>query len=791
MAAHRTSLFTYGFVISACSGAMSLPARLARRRRLQLSKVHRGAPRGRFEQLEPRALLDASWGQLNGGQLAAANGIYTDATKWWDTSTQPPTALGRLPTFGDNVAFTAPGNSSIAVPNNQSVLNLTVQSGTAAVQTTLTLSQRLSVGVFVEISPNGPQNQAALTVTSATGQRGSVASGMVRLVDQNGLNGNDSLTLQNVTWLIPGALGPPGGAALVIDAKQAQVTVSQNSRFYAGAREITVAPTYNGTLTVDNSSVSSTSKLDAGTANPASGAAAQTAQVTAQNNATISVADLDLYHGAQLTVTSGSQVKISDPDQPLASGFLYANTGSVSISGGSTAVTVTRTATVVQGVVTVTGGSKLKVGSSASFAQDTDATFESGAQLSVGRYLLLNKSTVTLSGAGTSASSYGVSLKGSDSPKDPSVLVVDSGARLTTTSITDGSNVIANASSEVDINAGGTWSSSSGIYVGDRGKATLNVTGTGNLTSTGLNIIGQNSLADIAGTWTISNGNFNSAKLQVDAGTLQVTGTVTTVGTVETTEGGIIRGNGTVNSNVDASDGTVQPGRTAAGPALGTLTISGNANLAGELDIDVFDGNTCDLLKVNGTATLTNGRLVVDFIGNAPPAPNTHLVVLNATGGRNGTKFFTTPEGKALGNGLVLHVDYSNPNEVILDFVAAVSVNISPNPTDGTSFTSAIATLVGIGEAQESLISVLVDYGDGTTSLIDNTSGTAHIRQHFVLHRRRQHHRHRQRHPHLQYQRSAPRFCRFHNLQHRRHSNRHRRVVGRCCVADGRFADVR
>ena len=197
------------------------------------------------------------------------------------------------------------------------------------------------------------------------------------------------------------------------------------------------------------------------------------------------------------------------------------------------------------------------------------------------------------------------------------------------------------------MNNGGSWSSSGGITVGEIGKGMLRVAPAGTVQCT--------SLDDSGGT-------------VVGRGRIKITNSS---GTIITPNSGVIQGTLDLIGNVDSSGGDIEPGQTGASPGLGTLTIDGTADLGGELDIDVFGGQggaaaTCDLLAVNGPANLTGGTLHVDFLGGSLPGLNTHLVVLTASGSTEDTKFASSPEGSPVGNGYYWHVDYSNPDEVIL-----------------------------------------------------------------------------------------------------------------------------
>ena len=196
---------------------------------------------------------------------------------------------------------------------------------------------------------------------------------------------------------------------------------------------------------------------------------------------------------------------------------------------------------------------------------------------------------------------------------------------------------------------------------------------------------------------------------------------------------GTLEGNGRVYGKVRNVSGDIAPGFSGdffMDQVLGRdeiLRVNGDAQLGpdGNLEIDIggaIAGKNYDQLLVNGSANV-GGYVFVTFAGYVPKAGDYFDIVIstNPITGR----FNNDVLGTKLPEGLSWLWDYSFPNTVRLRVVKAVGVNISPNPVEGVSFTAATAALSGIDPAKESSISVYVDYGDGTTSLIDNTSGTA------------------------------------------------------------------
>ena len=198
-----------------------------------------------FERLEPRAML-ASWGQVQAGQLVGAVGKFSDAANWWDGVPPNLVNLGHAPGAEDPLSFEASGLSRITIDSNQTVSGIAVTAG----QTTLVVSKTLTVStaVIMQTSWLAPDpGPVALTIVSPGSGGGSVASDGILLNGQSGTgNGNLSLTLNGIAYSVVGSTS----TSLVVNAKTAQVTISQNSVFSAGGSEIDVAQAWNGTLTV-------------------------------------------------------------------------------------------------------------------------------------------------------------------------------------------------------------------------------------------------------------------------------------------------------------------------------------------------------------------------------------------------------------------------------------------------------------------------------------------------------------------------------------------------------------
>lgn len=135
------------------------------------------------------------------------------------------------------------------------------------------------------------------------------------------------------------------------------------------------------------------------------------------------------------------------------------------------------------------------------------------------------------------------------------------------------------------------------------------------------------------GTLTLSGNNTYSGATIINDGLLVVNGSIANSG-ITVNSGGALGGSGTFGS-ITLSSGTLTPGNS-----IGTMNVSGNVNFSGggvyEVEVDAA-GNT-DLINATGTATLTNGTVLV-----RPESGNYNLstdyTILTAAGGLGGTTF--------------------------------------------------------------------------------------------------------------------------------------------------------
>ena len=159
----------------------------------------------------------------------------------------------------------------------------------------------------------------------------------------------------------------------------------------------------------------------------------------------------------------------------------------------------------------------------------------------------------------------------------------------------------------------------------------------------------------------------------------------------------------------------------------GSIDISGplTVGTSGALVVDIATDNSYDVVKVTGTATLA-GKLEIRLDNFVPTTvKDGPFTILTASAGVHG-EFLPLPDGGAIAGSdgkLKWHVDYSNPNEVILEVVKATGVAVSA--TAGSSSRFPVATLVGLDPSEDPYLTAEVSYGDGGGAPIDNTNGTS------------------------------------------------------------------
>ncbi|MFN9673050.1 MAG: Calx-beta domain-containing protein [Microcystis sp.] len=180
------------------------------------------------------------------------------------------------------------------------------------------------------------------------------------------------------------------------------------------------------------------------------------------------------------------------------------------------------------------------------------------------------------------------------------------------------------------------------------------------------------------GTTTISTQLNNTGTVQVQTGTLNLTGGGSSSGnwnlsngaTLQlannyTLQGGVVTGNGTVIGNV-ANLTQINPG-----DGVGQLNITGNynQNSSATLNIELGGNTNYDKLNITGNATL-GGTLNISLVNGFAPVLGERYTIFNYGGTLTGG--FSNINGLNLGNGLLLQSLIVNKS-LVLDVVQDVN----------------------------------------------------------------------------------------------------------------------
>lgn len=222
--------------------------------------------------------------------------------------------------------------------------------------------------------------------------------------------------------------------------------------------------------------------------------------------------------------------------------------------------------------------------------------------------------------------------------------------------------------------------------------------------------------------WTLTGNGMFSTATTVQAGTLRISGQLTSPA-VGIQNGGTLTGNGTVIGNVtNASGGNVRVDS-------GTLAFNGNYihQMSAFFTVGVTPSAN-GLLAITGaghTATINGGTVRV-MAGVGSYAPSTEYTILTTTGGRSGTFSGVTSNFAFLDPTLTY-----DPNNVYLTLVRNsidfASVGITPNQI------SAGGGLAALGMANPIVSAALVLTPDQARAAFDSVSGEIHPSLHSLM----------------------------------------------------------
>lgn len=604
-----------------------------------------------------------------GNTYSTNGGAWTQASTWG----------GTVPGFADTVVVNgglthASGYAFArrAVLNGTSTLTGgsmdvfdTVHVGQGAGATLHLSGTELNAGQIL-ISSNG--NAATLNVnTGSVVQTGTIASGGGTA--QLNFNGGTFKALTNPSISVPVSV-QSAGATLNTNGFDGSVSGNLSGNG-------TLTKTGNGTLTFNgnNSGFSGQVILQQGQIN------------LATNAANSSTGTITLLNGTQLTISSsGASTPLAianNATATLAAGGLTYN-GSISgnnttilqisnSSSGTSNFTLGGNMSGFSGKILLTGTGNIRIGSTGSTQADFDlgtstGTIRSTFDGTVSFGSLTGGSNTRLQGStnGTTASTY---IIGGNNKSTTFAGIITDGTNLTpaTLHITKtgtGTLTLTNTansySGNTTIENGTLVAFGTNTIPNGPGKGNLMVYSPGILDLNGANhtlngLDGTGTIRHPANnrTLTLGNGNANgsfSGNFQITGGTLNLTkigtGTQTLSGnmtyngstsvqagklvingslaspSVTVTNQATLGGNATIVSLVANTGSTVSPGNS-----IGTIHVTGNTTLAGQLQIEFGPSGNTDHLRVDGTLNLTGASLVlVPLSGSAQPTPPVYVL---------------------------------------------------------------------------------------------------------------------------------------------------------------------
>ncbi|MGA2061863.1 MAG: autotransporter-associated beta strand repeat-containing protein [Thermoguttaceae bacterium] len=213
-------------------------------------------------------------------------------------------------------------------------------------------------------------------------------------------------------------------------------------------------------------------------------------------------------------------------------------------------------------------------------------------------------------------------------------------------------------SSSVNMNLNGASSVNSTVTQATVDTAGVPVTLSGILSgSSGLNKVGS-------GTLTLSNANSYTGETDVQVGTLSVTGSLSSIGSVVVSPNAILAGIGSVGLVTVNAGGHIAPGVSG----VGTLTDTGLTLASGAvLDYDLGTPAASDLISMSASTLALNGQQFTDFNFNPSGSFGPGVYTLIDAGTITGS-LGSTVSGQIAGLNAYLSVNYAN-NDLVLNVV--------------------------------------------------------------------------------------------------------------------------
>ncbi|WP_374562614.1 putative Ig domain-containing protein [Ideonella sp.] len=664
---------------------------------------------------------------------------------------------GASPTFSNSVAMASSGT-----------LNLT--SGTQA-----TFSGAFSgTGALAVI---GVAGGAAEVLTLGNTGNSTAWSGTLAATDA-------TLQFAGDNQLASGAITLNGGAQLTSTASTTvdnAIAIAGAATLYASTGTLTLTGVVSGSgalttgggagasvrLSGSNTHSGSVSVTSATLSVSGGAALGDASAVTLSNGSTLDLQSNETI--GSLAAASGNAVSLGssrltvggDNTSTSYSGSISGTGGLTKTGSGTWTLGGTNTASgsidISAGGLTVSGGSA--IGNSSSVTVASGATLTLAASETIGSLagagaVVLGSSTLSAGGNNTSTTFSGtingsgnltksgtgkLTLSGSNGYTGTTT-VTGSGGTL---SVTDASNISTNT---ITLGSGGALEVTGSnvtlvnAFTIDTGGGTISNDNALALTGVMSGVSGASFNKAGTGVLTMSAANTLPGDVVVQAGTLNLTGSLTATNAVSVLSGATLAGSGsitTANAVVVDSGGFLSPGVIGVNSGAGTLTINGDLDLFGTLQIDINGttaGSEYDQVVVNGAVTLDSAGAALSVTHNYTPGlADTYVVIDNDASDAIVDTFTGLPEGDTLtagGNGTVLTASYvggTNSN----DFTLTAPNNSAPVVTnlDGDSIAYTAGGTVLLDAGGNAVVSDaeddLANWNGGSIVVQRFTGGTA------------------------------------------------------------------
>ncbi len=626
----------------------------------------------------------------------------------WENDSNWSNGFGSIaPDVGDSVFVDNGGTAQVQTTDSvaESVVIGKVNNGA------LTISSGGELESYVTNIIGGNAGSSGAVTVDGIGSLWQLADGSAKL--KVGSSGEGTLTITN------------GGEVLNADSVLG-VTVGENagsngtvtvdgagSNFTNIQSSVTVGNSGNGTLNILNGGTVSNTFGSIGRSTGGEGTVTVDGAGSSWNNTT-QILYLGESGSGTLNIINDGVVNVDSGSRTVLLGRYGSGSGTLNIGNGGAAGILNATA--------VNGGPG---SATLNFNHNESNYFFTNDSTSGGDTIRITGSTnVNSIGSGTTYISGNNTYTGSTNISNGKLVVYDGGTLGNNSAVTVGTGATLEALSDLTIGSlagGGTVNLNTGfddylLTVGGDNTSTVfsgSIINFSFLTKTG------------TGTLTLSGNNTYSGATIINDGLLVVNGSIASSG-ITVNSGGALGGSGTFGS-ITLNGGSLTPGNS-----IGTMNVSGNVNFSGGgvYEVEVDAAGNADLIDATGTATLTNGTVLVRPESGKYNL-STDYTILTAAGGLGGTTFDSVSSNFAF---LTPALTYDT-NNVFLNLSRNSSDYASvANTPNQTAVGTTIDTLVSNGSSAVSNIinNLNTLTSQGARQAFDSLSGVQHTHSNLI-----------------------------------------------------------